>query len=362
MEFYIPVRVLCEDNCVANHRKELAVLGRKALLVTGAHSAEKNGSLKDVEEALSANGQSFLVFNRIEENPSVETVMKGSKAGLSAGADFVIGIGGGSPMDAAKAIAMMMAHRDKDGDFLYEKGEDSKRLPLCLIPTTCGTGSEVTGVSVLTRPSLSKKGSIPHKLFADLALLDPVYLLSAPASVLCNTAVDALCHLMESGLHVKATDYSRMFVREGLTIFGRTRGCLLSLKKGGKLTKEDASSLLLASNLAGMAIAHTGTGIPHALSYDVTLQDGIPHGAACGYFLPGFLREQDPARVQELLSFAGFSSVDDLKGFYDSVCGAKPKKESLMLSVEHVFGTPAKLATSKVPVDKEMLYRIAGLE
>ena len=123
MFFYMPTKVYSENNCVRAHAKELASIGKKALIVTGRNSAFKNGSAADVETALSEYGVEWAFFNEIEENPSVETVMKGRDRGLAEGVDFVIGIGGGSPMDAAKAIALMIRCKDA-GDVRHRFGSD----------------------------------------------------------------------------------------------------------------------------------------------------------------------------------------------------------------------------------------------
>ena len=156
MKFYMPTKVYNELDCVTKHSAELAALGTKALIVTGRSSSKKNGSLDDVITALETHRISYAVFSEVEENPSVETVMKARDLGLSSGADFVIGIGGGSPLDAAKAIAVMLQNPDKDWQYLYES-TSAKALPIAAIPTTCGTGSEVTGVAVLTRHDLKTR-------------------------------------------------------------------------------------------------------------------------------------------------------------------------------------------------------------
>ena len=189
----------------------------------------------------------------------METVMKGRAQGLSEGADFVIGIGGGSPMDAAKAIALMIRRRDDGAEYLYDANVPTEALPVVCIPTTCGTGSEVTAVSVLSRPSLRAKGSIPHKIFPALSLLDGRYLLSAPRRVIVDTSIDALSHMYESYIHSKANDCSRMCVDAGLKVWSRSRKAILT---GASLTLENCNDMLLASMLAGMAIAHTGTALP----------------------------------------------------------------------------------------------------
>lgn len=359
MFFYMPVKVYCENNCVRAHAKELASFGKKALIVTGKSSAFKNGSIADVESALSEHGVEWTIFNEVEENPSVETVMKGRDLGLSRGADFVIGIGGGSPMDAAKAIALMIRCKDAGADYLYDSSAVTDALPVVCIPTTCGTGSEVTAVSVLTRHSIRAKGSIPHKIFPRLALLDGKYLMAAPRRVITDTSIDALAHMYESYLNTKSTDFSRMCVDAGLKAWSRSREVILS---GAPLTIDNCSDMLNASMFAGMAIAHTGTTLPHGMSYPLTYETGMPHGKACGYFLSGYLREADPEDAAYLLKGAGFEDVDSLEAYFQATCGRDQAPESvLMQSIQNTLSSPAKLAQCPFPVDEAVLRRIAGL-
>lgn len=146
MNFYMPAKVYSEANCVMNHSSELAALGTRALIVTGKNSARRCGAFADVTAALEKHGVTWVEFAEVEENPSVETVMRARKVGCKVEADFVIGIGGGSPMDAAKAVALMMKHSGSDWPYLYDKNAETSTLPIALIPTTAGTGSEVTAV------------------------------------------------------------------------------------------------------------------------------------------------------------------------------------------------------------------------
>ena len=121
MKFFIPTKVYDEKNAVMNHACDLALFGKKALIVTGKSSAKKCGALGDVVSALDSQNISYSIYSGIEENPSTETVMKARDFGLSENTDFVIGIGGGSPMDAAKAIALMIKHSDRGGEYLFKK-------------------------------------------------------------------------------------------------------------------------------------------------------------------------------------------------------------------------------------------------
>ena len=350
MKYYIPTKVYQEIDAVKVHAEELAGYGSYALIVTGKYSARANGALADVEAALDAYGKKHVQYDGIEENPSVETVMKATEFGKRNGVDFVIAIGGGSPMDAAKAIAIMLANPEKDADYLYENVAHTKALPVVTIPTTCGTGSEVTGVAVLTVHAKRTKASLPHRVFPVLALADPKYLKTASKKVIGQTAIDALGHMIESYLNTTATDYSRMFVDQGLKVWARSKDALLGMRE---MTDEDYSNFLLASTFAGMAIAQTGTTITYEL--------GVPHGIAIGYFLPGYIREADVADQEYLLSTIGFSSVDEFADFFQVVsdCGILPE-ENIRQVVDIVVENKAKLALCPYPLDKEVLLRIAS--
>lgn len=359
MVFQMPVLVYQEADCVKKHQKELASFGRKALLVTGRSSAKKNGSLQDICDALKETGTDYCIFDEVEENPSIETVMKARELGIAEDVDFVIGIGGGSPLDAAKAIALMIKNREQEASFLYKKAEQEAALPVVAVPTTCGTGSEVTGVAVLTSHAKKTKASMTHKIYPALALIDAKYLETAPRSILCNTAVDALAHLIESDLNTNATDYSRMFVREGLRVWRLSKEVLLGKKEA---SFSDYENLMLASTYAGMAIAHTGTSLPHGLSYYVTYTLGEAHGKACGYFLPGYVREAEPGDRKRILRLTDFSSSDEFADFIRKVCRIEPlPQEILEKTVELVGANEAKLKNCPYRVDMEVLRRIAGL-
>ncbi|MBO6214433.1 MAG: iron-containing alcohol dehydrogenase, partial [Lachnospiraceae bacterium] len=196
---------------------------KNALIVTGRHSAIACGALSDVEAALGKTGVSCSIYDKVEENPSVETVYEAAQMGRDAEADFVIAVGGGSPMDAAKAAALLIKNKDKGIDYLYEKGNPSDYIPVICVPTTCGTGSEATGVSVLSRPDIRAKGSIPYRIWPIIGLMDDRYLKNAPASIIRNTAIDALAHMCESYVNTKADDISRAFVMEGLKIWSMAK-------------------------------------------------------------------------------------------------------------------------------------------
>ena len=356
MKFYMPVKVYHETDCVRSHTAELCAFGRKALIVTGRSSAAKCGALGDVEEALKQEGRQFCVFNEVEENPSVETIVRGAQLGCAEGADFVIGIGGGSPMDAAKAVAFLMKRAGANPADLYDASLPADALPVAAVPTTCGTGSEVTGVSVLTRHDKRAKGSIPHKIFPKLALVDAKYLAAAPRKVLVNTSVDAFAHLAESFMSRKADAYSMAPAIAGLSIWGSIRDCLLEKKAPAP---EELQRMMRASVFGGMAIAQTGTCLPHALGYTLTYELGIPHGPACGYFLAGFLKEAGEEDREAVLDAAGFADFDELEEFLGDALGnpAVPQ-EILEQAYETMLANTQRLQSGRVEVDAKVLRRI----
>lgn len=313
MEFYIPTEIYHEDGAVLKHSSEIASLGRKALIITGRSSAVQTGALDDIIKALEDNNTEYILYDKIEENPSVGTIMDAAGIGRSQGADFVIGAGGGSPMDAAKAVALMVQNRDTSEDVLY-KPLKIKALPVVEIPTTCGTGSEVTPYAILTRDDIKTKQSISHKIYPVLACIDAKYLGNAPAGLVINTAIDALGHIIESYFNANATGYSRMASLYGMEQWAANRDAI----ETGEFTKDNYNQLLFASTLAGMAISHTGTSIPHGLSYYLTYNKGVPHGKAVGIFLPGYLALMEKNSMpgyKEAVAKMGFKDTRDFAGF-----------------------------------------------
>lgn len=360
MDFYMPVKIFDEENAVWNHKAEFTALGKKALIVTGKHSAKKNGSYEDVKKALESEGIAHVLFDEVEENPSMETVMKARDLGVAEAVDFVIGIGGGSPMDASKSIALMIVHKDEDMSYLYKKGVDGTALPVVAIPTTCGTGSEVTPYSILTNTQKNTKASTPHRIWAKYAFIDYRYLMSAPKKVLCDTAMDAFGHMVESYINANANEYSRMCVGQGLKIWARSKDALIGKRSMGT---SDYKNLLTASAMAGMAISVSGTSLPHGLSYGLTCNIGTSHGKAVGYFLAGYMKEAAKEDRDYILETAGFADIEEFETYYEAACGKEDVSEELLQSIaDGIMSNEVKLKNCPYKVDVAKINRIVGLE
>lgn len=360
MHFYMPTKLYSEQNAVKNHASELAALGTKALIVTGKHSSHVNGSLQDVTDALDAESTPYCIFDEIEENPSVELVVRAAEYGKKEGADFIVGIGGGSPLDSSKAIAILMKNPDCDGSVFYKK-LPLAALPVAAVPTTAGTGSEATPYAILTRHDKQTKQSIAHKVFPVLALIDSKYLKTASIQVRANTAIDALAHLLESCLNNNASDYSRMLCEYALQLFSTVKDTLAKEADGtASECTEFFDRLMTISTIAGMAISHTGTSLPHGMSYFVTYHHGIPHGKAVGTFLGAYVANcPDKKTMSHLLSLMGFASIDEFQQFLKKVLGEVSLTAKEVRSyADGMMANKGKLANCPYPVTDEIMYHM----
>lgn len=309
LKYFMPTRVLMGKGIVKESFEEFKSFGKKALIVTGKNSSKVNGSLDDVIEALKKVSIDYIVFDDIEENPSVETVDKAASLGKENDVDFVIGIGGGSPIDASKAIAMMIKNRNLTSDNLFTT-EKLESLDVISIPTTSGTGTEVTQYSIITDHKDKTKKCLPQVIFPKLSLLDPSYTSHMSVNVTINTAVDAFSHIVESYLNKNANLLTDMIASKALNLFGE---CIDSLLKG-EFSYKVRENLMLSSTLAGIIIAQTGTSLPHGMGYHLTYFKNIPHGLANGCLYVEYLRIfKDREKVDTVYKLLGLKSHGELE-------------------------------------------------
>ena len=322
-KFHMPTRAYFGAGCIGQNSSELTLLGNKAIIVTGGRSARESGALKDICSALDEHKIEYSIFDKVENNPSTDTVKAGGIEAKKAGADFVIGIGGGSPLDAAKAVAVL-AVNDMEAVELFTNKFPNKPLAIVSIPTTSGTGSEVTPYSILTRNDLQTKVSFGNAYtFPQIAFLDPHYTESQPWEVTVNTAVDALSHCIEGYLSRRRTPPSDILAQEGIGIFGQS----LKNLRNGNINYEDRENLMYVSMLGGMVISHTGTTIVHGAGYNLTYFKGIPHGRANGYLMKEYLKfnyEADKDRIDNILKMMQLDSIDDFGEAMKELIGSAP--------------------------------------
>lgn len=313
--FYMPVNITGGENTVLNNAQIFSSMGKKCLIVCGKSSAKKSGALDDVISVLEKEGIEHAVFDGITENPLTVDCCRGGKIAREFGADYIIGIGGGSPLDASKAVCVYATNEHIIDDGIYTEKVTAAPLPLIVIGTTAGTGSEVSGVSVLTRKDGRKQSVGGKNYYARYALADPKYTYSVPFRTTVSTALDALAHAVESMFSTRADFLSKQF---SLISVKMIYPLLEKMKNSGTLPDEnDRDTLYYASLYAGFALNKGGTGFPHGMGYALTEDYGVPHGLACAVFLPEYIKEAekaDPELCKALFEAMGtdFNSLEAL--------------------------------------------------
>jgi len=275
-------QILFGPGVVRQAARQAKDLGRHALLVTG----QNRGRAASLEQDFKMAGVAVTGF-QVPGEPDVALVENGAALAREQGCDLVVGIGGGSVMDAAKAIAALAANTRPILDYLEVIGRalplENRPLPCIAIPTTAGTGSEVTRNAVIRSAEQRVKVSLrsPHML-PRVALVDPELTLDLPPEVTAATGCDALCQLLEAFVSTKANPLTDGLCREGLS------RCALALKtaylQGRNL--QARTDMALASLFSGLALANAGLGAVHGIAAPLGGMTTAPHGAACARLLP----------------------------------------------------------------------------
>jgi len=304
--FYCPTQVYLESNALKNNVAALNGLGKRCLVVAGKTSAAASGALNDISSVLTTLGVAYEIFDEVEPNPSIHACLKGGRRAMAFCAEFIIGVGGGSAIDAAKAIAAY-AVNDTESMSIF-KPLIVPPLPVAAIPTTAGTGSEVNGYAILTIPEMGVKRTYSSsRAFPIVAFLDPRYTASLPYDQSVSTALDAFCHCAESYFSPMATPLTMALAVKGANLVWRG---LLALETND--TGESVrTNLLTGAMLGGICIAHAGTGYPHPMGYNLTLHRGVPHGAACAIFEGEYLRRQASASKELFGDFLRLAGLPD---------------------------------------------------
>ena len=360
----MPTRVIAKQNVVKSF--EFAKIGRRALLITGKTGAVKSGALKDVTDALEINAVSYEIFNEIEENPSIENCYRAAMLAIEKGADFIIGIGGGSAMDAAKAAAVFATNGYEDMYEIYN-GIPKRPLPLITVGTTSGTGSEVTAVSVITvkneKGEPFKKSLKSPRLYPLYALVDPKYTYNLPWNITVATALDVLCHAVEALYSARAGEMSNIYAAEAIKRVWNAikKAHWQTFVEFRNIDEEVRNELSLASIIAGMAINTAGTGFAHAAGYPFSTEKFVPHGLACAYFLVPYVKHMRGAN-EKLDKIFTDSLGYGFEEFYEDMKKLLPTPPALSYEEVEAYteftSKSASLSNSVVPLSKGELEKV----
>lgn len=247
----------------------------------------KLGLMDDALASLKAAGLPTHVFEDVEPDPSEQTILNGADLAVREGVQLVVGFGGGSSMDVAKLIAILAKQEQTLADMYGVGNVRSSRLPLVMVPTTAGTGSEVTPISVVTTGEHTKMGVSDTALIADMAVLDAALTVGLPAHVTAATGIDAMVHAIEAYTsRIKKNPVSDGLAIRALQLLGQN---LLSACSDGN-NIEAREAMLLGAMLAGQAFANAPVGAVHALAYPLGGWFHIPHGHSNSLVLPHVLK------------------------------------------------------------------------
>ena len=281
--YYLPVNVVFGCGKVKEVGEIAKPYGKKALIVTGKSSAKKSGLYDKVKDSLEAAGIESALFDKVSQNPLTTTAIEGAEFAKETGADVVVAIGGGSIMDCAKSIAFLAVNDGDINDYIFNKKKSDKALPLILIPTTCGTGSEGNGFAVLTNPENGDKKSLRcNAIIAKASIVDPECMMTMPKKVLASVGFDALCHSMEaytSKISQPFTDALALYAIELIA------DSLVDLYNGSE-DVEKWEKITIASTIGGMVINQAGVTLSHGMEHPASGLKDIVHGHGLAALTP----------------------------------------------------------------------------
>ncbi len=315
-------------NCLQEKADIFSRYGKKAYIVTSKFAEGcENLALKELTALFDSLGIAYGVTDAVEENPPIRNIVEMTKPVRAFQPDFLIGVGGGSSIDSAKAISVMLEYPAEydnipdatkalyDGDLPHEALYSDGKLPVLAIPTTAGTGAEVTAFSVITNEETHAKKAISHPVFCKVAFLDSRYMKDAPSFIIHTGAMDALAHGVESYVNKKGTDMNRAFAEIGFRLFAQFKDNMLN----NCMTDEDYEKQTMFSNIMGFAFMRAGTTIPHGMGYALSTFKGVNHGLSCsvclGEYLKCFKEQENIDRVNKAVTLCGFDTVDEFADY-----------------------------------------------
>lgn len=320
-------------------------IGARVMLITDP-GMMATGIVERALAVLEAAGVATTLFKDVAADPPEAVIHQATEQAKAAGAEGIIGLGGGSSLDVAKLVSVLaLGQQDLHAMFGVGKAK-GPRLPLILVPTTAGTGSEVTPISIVTTGTNEKMGVVSPVILPDIALLDPELTLGLPPHITAATGIDAMVHAIESyaSANTNNNPVSRMLAVQALTLMGRS--VLRAVHDGGNI--EARSDMLLGSMLAGQAFANSPVAAVHALAYPLGGHFHIPHGLSNALVLPHVLRfnakvapqpyaELAPHAFPELAALEGQARAEafcDRLAELSKACGLQQNLRAMNISAD----------------------------
>ena len=304
--FFLPTKLIFGRKKIRELNSVLPAGLDRILVVTDRNVAARTPALEYCRSQL--GGRQFELFQDVRENPDFSNVEDGGRLAKKIRAELVIGIGGGSVMDAAKGIALLAVNHLDLRRVLKGESPLNPALPVICIPTTSGSGSETTPYAVFTDlDAQTKIGYANPMLFPAASILDPELTYSMPEALVVSSGLDALTHAVESYLSTTG------FFLNDILALHVVETVVANLETASRKNVDAMDLMAYSAMLGGIVITHGGTILPHIMGYCLTLYHGVPHGMACAAMLPAvldFLRERSPqkdklAKLDELFASVG---------------------------------------------------------
>ena len=295
------------------------ILGPRILIVTDP-LLSKMGLYKPLVDQLLSLGAKIKIYDEVNEDPSIENLEAAIEEATIFLTTGILGFGGGSPMDVAKLTALLLGSNDKIDEIWGVNNVVGPRLPLALIPTTSGTGSEVTPISIITLSNYEKKGVSSKVIIPDLAVLDSLLTVDLPSKTTASTGIDAMVHAIEAYTSKSANNnpISKALAEKALNLIG---GSIIQAVQNGKNDEESRNKMLLGSLMAGMSFANSPVAAVHALAYPLGGKYKITHGLSNALILPYVLtfnmKDEETKNSYLYLSDIIFPQIKHIKNTKD---------------------------------------------
>ncbi len=304
-------------SCVRNLK------ARRVLIVTDSNLVQ-SGVVENALEPLRVESIDYEIYDQVRPDPPIRNVLEGTRLAKEGRFEAVLGVGGGSSMDVAKSVALMASNPGTLQDYLgIFRPVPVRPLPIILVPTTAGTGSEASFGSVLVDDDNGhvKVQVYNFAIIARAAIVDPIMMMGMPPSVTAVTGLDALTHAIESYVNKNNNPYSDALSSQAVRLIGR--GLLAAYHNGKDMRAR--TQMAIGSTLAGMAMSSSGLGINHALAHPINNRYNVPHGLANGMLLPysmAYNADFAPERYADIAEFLG-EDIQDLSSLEAAIKGAR---------------------------------------
>jgi alcohol dehydrogenase len=316
-EFRAPTRVVFGCGTLSRVGGIAGRLGGERVLVTAGHdSMRRLGLLDKVVGLLEESKLKVFVFDGVTPDPTASEIDDGTEIARKNKCELVVGLGGGSALDAAKAVAVSAGTGEPIRDFIDGPPVDEGALPVIAIPTTAGTGSETSAAAIIRHDKTKIKGGVRgNALFPRVAVVDPALTLTVPRDVTFDTGFDTLAHAIESYISRRASHITDAFAVESMNLIAENLPIVLA--DGGNI--EARTKLSLAATLMGFNIANAGTCAPHRMQYPLAAVAKASHGRALSALIPAWIEETTPHAKKKFgdiaETFGGKNAADSIREF-----------------------------------------------